>query len=184
MKFNFKKWLVLCCGALLFPLLSSAAVYMDYDGKTIKGSVITRDYEDCHSIDSIQWGVGRAISMEAGNLANREASRPSFSEITLTRQNDVASAHFFFEAIAGSRGKKVLLHFVRTGVEQPQEYMQIELDEVLVSSLSQSSGGDRPSESITLSYSKITITTWEFDEQGRRGASVIKGYDLAQAKPL
>lgn len=179
MKFKRTLLLGVCSALLLLPLASSAAIYIEYPG--IDGFVTAPGYENQHEISSLQWAIGRAISMEAGALLNREASRPSFSEITLTRQTDAASAHFFREAVAGTAGKKVIIHFVRTGADKIVEYMRIELDNVLISSLSQSADSDwAPQESISLSYTKITFITIG---AGPGGTTTVT-YDLATAKLL
>ena len=62
------------------------AIYLEYTG--IKGNVTAEGYKDHIAVQSVQFGVGRGISMEAGNLSNRESTRPSLSEITLTKAAD------------------------------------------------------------------------------------------------
>jgi len=71
------------------------AIYMNYNGKKIKGNVTATGYEDWIELDSIQFGVGRGISMEVGNMANREATRPSLSEVVVTKMMDNASGGLF-----------------------------------------------------------------------------------------
>ena len=45
------------------------AIYVEYEG--IKGNVTADGYKDHISVQSLQFGVGRGISMEPGNLSNR-----------------------------------------------------------------------------------------------------------------
>lgn len=174
-------WPVLC-GFLLVPMLASAAIYVHISG--LDGLSTAAGYDKFHQFDSVQWGVGRAISSPLGGGAGRETSNPSFSEVTLTRSSDVTSPLFFFEAIAG-KGHIVSIRFVTTGGSAKTiEYMKIDLENVLISSMSSSSGGDRPSESISLNFTKIRITTTEIDEFGNPGASQTKGWDLAANSAL
>ncbi len=56
------------------------AIYCEYKG--IKGNVTADGYKDHIAVLSVQFGVGRGITMEPGNMSNREATRPSLSEIT------------------------------------------------------------------------------------------------------
>ena len=69
------------------------AIYLIYEG--IKGNVTADGYKDHIQISSLQFGVGRGVSMEPGNLANREATRPSISEVTITKAADNSVTDFF-----------------------------------------------------------------------------------------
>ena len=73
------------------------AIYLEYEG--IKGNVTADGYKDCIAVDSVQFGVGRGISMEAGNVSNRESTRPSVSEVTLTKKADNSVTAIFKEAV-------------------------------------------------------------------------------------
>lgn len=159
------------------------AVYMLFDG--IKGNVTADGYADHIGIDSVQFGVGRGISMEPGNMSNREATRPSISEITITKPADNSVTGLFKEAVTGSAGKNVVLKFVRTGADKVLEYMDYTLENCLVSGYSISADSDStPVETITLSFSKIMINYKDTDASMGGGNPQRVGYDLATAKPL
>ena len=159
------------------------AIYLQYDG--IKGNVTADGYKDHIAVDSVQFGVGRGISMEPGNMSNREATRPCVSEVTLTKVADNSVTAIFKEAVTGSAGKKVVIKFVRTGADKVQEFMDYTLEDCLVSSysMSASSEGD-PVESISLSFSKIMINYNDFDKSNKSSSPQRVGYDLTTAKPL
>ncbi len=159
------------------------AIYLEYEG--IKGNVTADGYKDHIAVESVQFGVGRGISMEAGNLSNRESTRPSLSEITLTKAADNSVTAIFKEAVTGSAGKKVVIKFVRTGADKVQEYMDYTLENCLVSSYSMSASAEgEPMESISLSYSKIMINYSDFDKTNKSGNPQRVGYDLESAKPM
>ena len=160
------------------------AIYMEYDG--IKGNVTAEGYKDHVGVASFSFGVGRAISMEPGNISNREATRPSISEITITKEMDNASAALFKESVTGAAGKKVKLHFVHTGADKVEEFCTYELENCLVSSYSVSAdGGDgAPYENITLSFSKVLVNHVDADSTNKGGSPNRVGYDLETAKPL
>ena len=92
--------------------------------------------------------------MTSGSTANREASEPSVSEVTLTKMMDSSSPKFFTESCTGAAGKKVVIHLVTTG-SPGNTYAEYTLTDALVSSYSMSSGGARQSESISLSFTKL-----------------------------
>ena len=70
------------------------AIYLEIEG--IEGNITAKGYEKMIEVSSFNWGVGRAISQNAGRMANREASRPSISEITLTKV--VKQHHYLFKS--------------------------------------------------------------------------------------
>ena len=159
------------------------AIYLEYEG--IKGNVTADGYQDHIAVDSVSFGVGRGISMEAGNLSNRESTRPSLSEVTLTKAADNSVTAIFKEAVTGNAGKKVVIKFVRTGADKVMEYMDYTLENCLVSSYSMSASSEgEPMESISLSYSKIMINYSDFDKTNKSGNPQRVGYDLETAKPL
>ncbi len=159
------------------------AIYLQYDG--IKGNVTAEGYRDHIAVQSVQLGVSRGISMEAGNMSNRESTRPSLSEVVITKVADNSVTAIFKEAVTGNAGKKVTIKFVRTGADKVQEYMDYTLEDVLVSSYSISADGEgEPLEQIALSYSKVMINYSDFDKTNKSGNPQRVGYDLESAKPL
>lgn len=159
------------------------AIYIEYEG--IKGNTTADGYKDHITVSSLQFGVGRGISMEAGNLANREASRPSISEVTFTKAADMSTASIFKEAVTGSAGKKVVIKFVQTGADKLVEYMTYTLENCLVSGYSVSADADGdPVESVSLSFSKIMVNYSDYDKSNKSATPQRVGYDLAIAKPL
>ncbi|MFT6389715.1 MAG: type VI secretion system secreted protein Hcp [Cellvibrionaceae bacterium] len=159
------------------------AIYVEYEG--IKGNCTAEGYKDHLVILSMQFAVGRGITMEAGNLANREATRPTLSEITLSKLADNSATALFKESVTGSAGKTVKIKFVQTGADKVVEFMDYELTNCLVSgyAISGAADGD-PVENITLSYSKIMVNYSDFDSNNKSSSPHRVGYDLETAKPL
>jgi len=89
------------------------AIYLGYYG--IQGNVTAAGYKDHIAITSVRFGVKRGISMEAGNLSNRESTRPTLTEVQLIKLADNSVSGIFKEAVTGSAGKKAVIKFVRTG---------------------------------------------------------------------
>ena len=159
------------------------AIYIEYEG--IKGNTTAEGYKDHITVSSLQFGVGRGISMEAGNLANREATRPTISEVTFSKVADIASTSLFKEAVTGSAGKKVVIKFVQTGSDKLVEYMTYTLENCLVSGYSVSSDAENdPIENISLSFAKIMVNYSDYDKSNKSATPQRVGYDLATAKPL
>ena len=161
------------------------AIYMNYDNKAVKGSVTAKGYEEWIDISSFQFGVGRGISMEVGGMQERESTRPSISEVSLSKAMDASSGGLFQAAVAGSEGVKVLIHIVRTGAKEVQTYATYELENCLVSSYSVSaSDGGSPFENLALSFAKIMLYLSNVDGSGANAKSMKVGYGLAMGAPL
>lgn len=155
------------------------AIYVKYDG--IDGEATHESHKKWLDVASLQWGVGRGISTPSGSTANREASEPSVSEVTLTKMLDASSPKFFTEACTGAAGKKVVIHLVTTG-SPGNTYAEYTLHEALVSSYSMSSGGDRPSESISISFTKMEFKFTPYDGNNKAGTPISVSYDIATTK--
>lgn len=122
----------------------------------IKGSATEEHHKEWISINSFQFGVGRGISSPTGASADREASLPSVSEIVVTKEQDASSGPLFNQALGLADSVDVTIDFISTGKEDTP-YLQYLLTDVLISGFSQSSGGDRPSESLSLNFTKIEM---------------------------
>jgi len=155
------------------------ALYLHYDG--IDGEATHQDHKKWIEISSLQWGVGRGISTPVGGSANREASQPSVSEVVVTKNLDVASSKIFTESVAGTKGKVVKVHVVATG-DPGETYVEYTLTNTLISGYSVSSGGDRPSESISLNFTKIEYKFTPAAIDNEPGTPVTVSYDLSTAK--
>ena len=154
------------------------AIYMQYDGGKIKGAGGQGNHQDWIVIKSIQWGVGRSVSTDVGikkEDGTREASEPSISEVVITKEFDKSSVLLSQESTTNNKGKDVKIDFCSTANEGAP-YLQIILSNCLISGYSVTSGGDRPSESISLNFLKI-----EYNEAGTQAPNK-SSYDLQKAK--
>lgn len=157
------------------------AVYMKY--ASISGDVTTSGYQDWIELHSVQWGVGRGIAMQSGSGEGRESSLPSLSEVTVTKDYDKASSDLLKEALSGA-AKPVKIAFVRTAADGSgsNEYLEIDMEDVIMSGMSISSGGDKPTESISLNYSKVAFKNTPMSDTGASGTSQIVHFDLKTMK--
>ena len=154
------------------------AIYLKYEG--IDGDATHEQHKKWIQCNSLQWGAGRAINTPTGRGANREASEVSVSEVTFTKECDTASVKLFQEVLTSGKGKKVEIHLVTTG-DPGDIYMTYELEDTLVSSYSLSSGGDKPSESISLNFAKFEYKFIMRDSKGNPTPSQAL-YDLRTTK--
>ena len=131
-------------------------ILLQFKGDVIKGEAKVDGHTDWINVDSFQLGVGRAIS-QSGRGSDRDTSNPSFSEATFSRSTDKASPDLFFQAVCGKSLGEAKIHFTQKAeADKEQIYLEFILGEPIVSSYSISSGGDRPTESFSLNFVKIS----------------------------
>ncbi|WP_144299537.1 Hcp family type VI secretion system effector [Elioraea rosea] len=156
-------------------------IYMHYDG--IDGTATAKGYEKWIEVQSFQFGAGRGISTPTGGAANREASAASVSEVTVTKMMDKASAKLFEAGLIGDEGKTVKIAIVRTGKEL-KEYCLYKFEETLVSGYSVSTGGDTPTESLSLNFVKFEYSFTGSETTGKDASKMKVGFDIAKATTM
>jgi type VI secretion system secreted protein Hcp len=156
-------------------------IYMNYDNKAIKGDVTATGWESWIELNSFQFGAGRGISSPTGGSADRESSAPSISEVTVSKDQDTATGPLLTAALQGE-GVTVIIDFVKTSQGQLVKYMEYTLTNTLISGFSTSSGGDRPSESISLNFTKFQVDPTTIDAEGTISNANPITYDIGLAK--
>jgi type VI secretion system secreted protein Hcp len=153
------------------------AIYMKMAG--VDGDVDTKGYEKWIQVNSFQWGVGRGIGSPKSSAADRESSEASVSEVTVSKTLDESTTNLLRQALWG-KGKKVEFNFTRTGDDKTQiPYLKFVLTNVLLSGFSMSSGGDRPSESVSLNFTKVEISNLDSKATNEDGSPDRFEYDLS-----
>lgn len=56
------------------------AIYLKFGN--VKGNVTAEGYAGRIALNSVEFEASRQVSMETGNLSNRESSKPTLSHIT------------------------------------------------------------------------------------------------------
>ena len=156
------------------------AMYLKFGN--VKGNVTADGYAGQIALTRVKLGVARNVTMEAGNLSNRESSKPNISAITIRKKADSSVAALFKEALTGSAGQEAIITFVRTG-DKVQEFMTYKLTNCIISSYDiDSEGEDVPDEDITLSFSAIEVSYKDHDASNKAGNPQRVSYDVKAAK--
>jgi type VI secretion system secreted protein Hcp len=158
------------------------SAYLKYDAIK-KGESKAKGHEGDKGwieLGSVRWGVGRGISTPVGMSSKREASAPSVGEIGLTKLMDSTSPLIAQEALRGV-ACKAQVDLVETHEEQLETYLSLTLENCMISSYSMSSGGDRPSETFALNFTKIEYKYTPFDDKHKAGTPMPVSYDVTTA---
>jgi type VI secretion system secreted protein Hcp len=154
------------------------AIYMNWDG--VPGDVTTQGFEKWIELTSFQWGVGRGVGSAMSGQASRESSIPSVSEVVVTKRMDGSSPGLWTDAVAGQLNTTVKISFTTTSKGATTQFLNYELTNTGLSGYSVSSGGDMPTESLSLNFTKVV---WSFTGTypAVSGTPVTQGYDLTTA---
>ncbi len=132
-------------------------------------------------VNSFQFGVGRGIASPTGGGDDRESSAPSISEIVVTKDMD-KSSFSWLEASLWGEGVAVQIDFCKTDKDKLEVYCTYKLSDAMVSGYSVSSGGDKPTESLSFNFTKIE---YEYTPMGKKneGTTPMKtGWDISLGK--
>lgn len=147
---------VLALPWLWFPQQADGQIsaWLDFNG-AIKGEATATGHVEWIEIEGFSAGTLRSITRSGANTTTGNATG---SEITLTKHLDSASPELFKAATTGTVPYPKATLDLNNGATA---LARIELDNVLLaaqSSSGASGGATRPTESITLNFTKITFT--------------------------
>jgi type VI secretion system secreted protein Hcp len=148
-------------------------ILMNFEG--ITGESTVRGYEGCLDVLSFSWAVSRVIQILPGSSSDR--TKPTVGEFVITRSADGCSARLLNEVLHGEANRVVKVSFVRTGGEQPTDFMRYEFEDCGVSAFSTSNGGDGPIEQLSIAFRRVTFLAFAIDNT-LRAPPDSTSYDL------
>lgn len=167
------------------------AIYMKFDG--LDGHVTTEGHEKWIEIDSYDWNILRKVAGETtpGNVANREANKPTINPLEFTKPLDKTTPDLFKKICVGKAFSKVELHICKTD-DKLSPYMEYVFEDVLITkyqietkqgsdSNGQPSGIPVPRERVGLSFTKVEMKFTPHDKTGAAESPLPASYDLTTA---
>ena len=132
---------------------------------------------------SVSFGANQTGIREAGGKASPR--RSSLSPFFITKNTDKASPKLFLACATGQHIQTAVLTFrdVVAGTA-PYEYLTITLNDVFISSYQVSSGSDFPTESVSISFSKIEYKYVGRQPNGQLLPPVVVSFDVLKNKEL
>ncbi len=169
--------LMLAAAALLAGAATQARAAAYIKIGDIKGEVTAEGHEDWIEISSFQWGVTLPISSSTAGGAT--SGKPSFSDLIITKAYDLSSPHLMHGCASGRHIPEVILELKTITGDMSYTYLKITLEDVIISSVSMSSGGDRPQESLSLNFGKATQTYFKQDDKGMVAPAASMSWNIA-----
>lgn len=158
--------------------------FIKIDG--IPGESSDAKHKDWIEIIGYDHQIEQPASSTASSVGGATAERVNHDTFNIIHQLDKASPKLLEACCNGKHLKDVTIEFCRAGGDKVK-YMEIKLEQVLVSKVSQngSSTGTSgfPTETVSFSYGKIKWTyTQQKREDGSAGGNVSAGWDLTANK--
>lgn len=140
----------------------------------IKGESQDKTHKDEIEVLNWSWGMSQSGNMHTGTGGG--AGKVSIQDLSLTKFVDKASPNLMMHCSSGKHVPKVTLTVRKAGGDSQVEYMIINLEEVLISSLSTGGSGsdDRLIENITLNFAKVTVDYQPQKADGTKDGGPIK----------
>jgi type VI secretion system secreted protein Hcp len=143
------------------PTPPTAAVDMYIKLPDIDGESLDENHDKWIDVLSIDWGAHKPT---AGQNAARRRGDVIVEDLTMTKEYDASSPKIMLACANGT-------HFPSVELEAPERpggqatYMKYKLKNVMITSYSIDATGERPMETITMTYQKVDAA--EIDESSR-----------------
>lgn len=157
-----------------------ANTYLKYG--SILGESTASGFKEMITVLSLDFNVSREISSYTGTAMDRESSSARLGDLTITKLQDNASSYLFEEATIG-KGQPAVFHITKQG-DEIEEIVSITLTDAMISSYSVSVQGDRPIETITISYTELLMAVTPTNDLNTTTATHRYGYSGVTGKRM
>jgi len=152
--------------------------------ENVNGESRTKGFENWIDVDSWSWGASNAGSFHIAKGGG--SGKANFNDLSLTKPVDMATPILMKSVAQGVHFPKAKLVLRKAGGAKPLDYLIIEFEELMVTSLSTGGTGDedRLIESITLNFAKFKLNYTEQTEDGGAGKSSPFAFSIAQQEEI
>lgn len=156
--------------------------YLRFDG--IKGESQDHGHKEWIEISGVRWAIQQPKSATASTAGGHTAERAELSEVSFEKLCDLSSPILMQTCAMGKTIPKATFEFMRAdGDGNPIKYFEIELENVLIGTISPILGAGLLQESIGLKFSQVR---WRYTQQRIAGSSAgntAGGWNLAMNRP-
>ena len=123
-------------------------------GTTIKGNSQITGYTDKIIVLSYSHSASIPLQMDSSNT-ERTSGSPVFSEISFSKMSDLSTTEMYKACTQGSKIGTATLHVGRVENGKYMSFFKYEMTNAMISNISTSGGGGIPSDSFSISFTKI-----------------------------
>lgn len=146
----------------------------------VDGEALTKGHEKEIELGSFSMGASNPSGVSSGSGSG--AGKVDISSLSISKSVDLSSAKLFQQCCAGKHFDTATIVCREAGGDAPVDYWTIKLTQVYIDNVSwgASSGGGKPSESVSISFAKITFDYYSQDDKGAKKDKVSGGWDVKQ----
>jgi type VI secretion system secreted protein Hcp len=150
----------------------------------IPGESTDDAHKDWIEILSYEQSVEQSVSRTASSAGGATAERVNFEPLTITKNVDSSSPKLFEAATTGRHIKEIILELHRAGTNGGKvKYLEIRLEQVIISYFKQGGGGAFPVEVVSFAPGRYKVTYIKQQRaDGAPGGNVAAGWDLTTNK--
>ena len=145
----------------------------------IKGESLDEKHKEQIELLTWSWGVANAGTRAAGSGGG--AGKATFHDLSFTHKIDKASPQLLRRCATGQHLKEATITRRKAGKGQ-QEFLVIKMNDVLITSVSESDDGDAQTETVTLAFAKVEVEYRPQKRDGSLDAGIHFKYDLKANK--
>jgi type VI secretion system secreted protein Hcp len=160
-------------------------IYLKFEGGDTKIEGESRDEVHSKWLEASSWShlIRQPKSATASTSGGHTAERCEHGDMIFTKDIDSTSPSFWVACSQGDTFSKVTIDFMRASGKEKIKYLEIVLNNVIVSSVSPSVGDESlPVESIALKYASVKWTYTVQGIDGKKGGSNPQMWSLAKNK--
>lgn len=152
--------------------------FLKIDG--VDGESTRKGFEKQMEIQSFSFGASNPSTVGAGG-GGGGGGKVSVSSFNIMKRSDAASPLLFLACCQGDHYATAVVTLNKSAGKAPIDFIKYEFEEVYVDNIqwSGSSGGDdTPSESVSFSFGKVSVTYTPQKPDGSKGSPAVGAWDL------
>jgi len=158
-----------------------ADLYMQIDG--LKGECTDSDHKDWIELLYYNHSISQPASATATSAGGGTTARCQHSDFSITKYIDLASPKLYEMCSSGKHIKSVNIEMMRASGDKRVKYMEVKMEQVVISHVAPAGGSDFPSEAVSFNYGTIK---WTYTQQkradGSQGGNTTGGWSLVDNK--
>jgi type VI secretion system secreted protein Hcp len=152
--------------------------FLKIDG--VDGESTRKGFEKQMEIQSFNFGASNPSTVGAGG-GGGGGGKVSVSSFNIMKRSDAASPLLFLACCQGDHYATAVVTLNKSAGKAPIDFIKYEFEEVYVDNIqwSGSSGGDdTPTESVSFSFGKVSVTYTPQKPDGSKGSPAVGAWDL------
>jgi type VI secretion system secreted protein Hcp len=171
--------IIVCIIAVHFRAVAAFDMFLEIDG--IAGESHDRGHANTIDVLAFSWGMSNSAATVSGGGGG--VGKVQMQDFAVTKTIDKSTAPLMQACASGKHIKKAVLYLRKAG-GKAFDYFKITMEDVLVSSVSLggSSENERPTESLSLNFAKVTVEYTPMNGKSGEGSDLPFEWDLNQSQ--